>query len=149
MDELRPLPAPPRCRGIPIGDGNYTGCAYGYGDITPLTGPPDCPVCEGSGYENVRGTFLPHSEFGDPDCCGCLNAVISGDWADIVCNECDAVIRRVSTAGLQNTFDEMELTLDVASEICPHCGAVNLFSGFSRMLAFTCRQCGKAVLRPE
>ena len=90
--ELRPLPLPPRCRGIPLGDGNYTGCAYGYGDITPLTGPPDCPVCEGSGYENVRGTFLPHSEFGDPDCCGCLNGVIHGDWADIVCNECGAVI---------------------------------------------------------
>src|SRR6185437_2236049 len=28
-DEVRPLPAPPRCRGIPVGDGTYTGCAYG------------------------------------------------------------------------------------------------------------------------
>ena len=26
--ELRPLPPPPRCRGIPLGAGNYTGCAY-------------------------------------------------------------------------------------------------------------------------
>ena len=34
-DEVRPLPAPPRCRGIPIGDGNYTGCAYGDGDLAP------------------------------------------------------------------------------------------------------------------
>ena len=65
------------------------------------------------------------------------------------CNECDTVIRTVSAADLQNTFDEMELTLDVASELCPHCGAVNLFSGFSRMMAFTCRQCGTGVLRSE
>src|SRR5216683_2382683 len=48
--ELRPLP-PPRCRGIPIGDGNYTGCAYGYGDVPPFTAPVDCPVCNGSGFE--------------------------------------------------------------------------------------------------
>jgi uncharacterized protein (DUF983 family) len=39
----------------------------------------------------------------------------------------------------------MELTLDVTSAICPHCGAVNLFPGFARMLAFVCRECGKAV----
>ncbi len=25
--EIRPLPDPPRCRGVPIGDGNYTGWA--------------------------------------------------------------------------------------------------------------------------
>ena len=54
--------------------------------------------------------FGGYSEFGNPDCCGCLNGVINGDWADIVCDECDAVIRTVSAADLQNTFDEMELT---------------------------------------
>ncbi len=42
MNEERPLP-PPRCRGIPLGDGNYTGCAYGYVDITPLTGRAIAP----------------------------------------------------------------------------------------------------------
>ena len=74
--ELRPLPPPPRCRGIPLGDGNYTGCAYGYGDLAPFTGPRDCPVCNGSGFEGRIETTLPHSDFGDPDCCGCLNGVI-------------------------------------------------------------------------
>ena len=49
--KLRPLPPPPRCRGIPLGDGNYTGCAYGYGDLAPFTGSRDCPVCDGSGFE--------------------------------------------------------------------------------------------------
>jgi hypothetical protein len=35
--EARPLPQPPRCRGIPLSNGDYTGCAFGYGDIPPFT----------------------------------------------------------------------------------------------------------------
>ena len=73
----------------------------------PLTGPCDCPVCHGSGYENVVGTI--HSDFGDPECCGCLNAVVHGDQADVVCNECGAILRSVPAADLRKTFDEMEL----------------------------------------
>jgi len=84
-----------------------------------------------------------------PDCCGCLNGVIRGEQADIVCNECGTVLRIVPVANVGQTLTELELTLEVASEVCPHCGSVNLFPGFSRMLAFTCRQCGKAILRPE
>ena len=145
--KLRPLP-PPRCRGIPLGDGNYTGCAYGYGDLAPFTGPRDCPVCNGSGFEGHIETTLPHSDFGDPECCGCLNGVIRGDQADIVCNECGTVLRTVPATNVGQTLTELEITLEVASEMCPHCGSVNLFPGFSRMLAFICRQCGKAVLRP-
>jgi hypothetical protein len=132
-------------RGIPLGDGKYTGCLYGYGDLTPLTGPCDCPVCNGSGFEGVIGTTLPHSDFGDPDCCGCLNGVMRGDEADIVCNECDAVVRTVPAAELQQTLTEMGLTLDVCTEQCQHCGAANVFPGFSVMMAFTCQQCGKVV----
>jgi hypothetical protein len=49
---IRPLPPPPRCRGIEIGPGHYTGgCTFGYGDIPPLSEPCDCPVCNGSGVE--------------------------------------------------------------------------------------------------
>jgi hypothetical protein len=54
--EVHPLPQPPRCRGIPIGDGNCTGCAYGYGDVPPFHPPCDCPICNGSGIE---GGFTP------------------------------------------------------------------------------------------
>jgi ribosomal protein S27E len=144
---IRPLPLPPRCRGIPIGDGNYTGCAYGYGDMPPFTGPRDCPVCEGSGIEPdaVVGTTLPHSSFSDPNCCGCLNRVIQRDQADIMCNECNAVVRTVPVGDLRRTLDEMELTLDVATAKCPHCGAVHLSPGFSELRAFTCKQCGEVV----
>ena len=28
--EIKPLPEPPRCRGLPLGDGHYSGCSYGY-----------------------------------------------------------------------------------------------------------------------
>jgi len=45
----------------------------------------------------------------------------------------------------QKTFDEMELTLDMCSEMCPHCGAVNLMPGFSKILAYTCSECGEPV----
>lgn len=48
---MRPLPDRPRCRGIELPDGNFTGCAYGYGDCEPFTGPCDCPTCNGSGIE--------------------------------------------------------------------------------------------------
>ena len=145
-DEVRPLPEPPRCRGIPIGDGNFTGCSYGYGDCPPFTEPRDCPICHGSGIEGgVVATTLAHADFGDPNCCGCLNGVIRADEADIVCNECRVLMRTVPVTDLPKTFDEMELSLDVASALCPHCRSVNLFPGFREMLAFTCTSCGKGV----
>ena len=54
-------------------------------------------------------------------------------------------MRVVRAEDLRRTQDEMQLSLDIASEQCPHCGAVNLFPGFSPMMAYTCRQCGEAV----
>src|ERR1700678_977235 len=82
-----------------------------YGDVAPFTGPRDCPVCNGSGFEGHIGTTLPHSDFGDPECCGCLNAVIRGDHADIVCNECGTVLRTVPAANVGQTLTELEITL--------------------------------------
>jgi uncharacterized protein (DUF983 family) len=48
------------------------------------------------------------------------------------------------TAEAQHVLDEMEASEDLTSAPCPHCGAANLFPGFSQILAFTCRECGKA-----
>ena len=45
-------------------------------------------------------TSIPHASFGDADCCGCLNGVVRGDQADIIRNECGAVVRRVSAGQL-------------------------------------------------
>ena len=39
---------------------------------------------------------------------------------------------------------EMELTLDICSETCPYCSSV--IPGFSKVLMFTRRECGKAVV---
>jgi uncharacterized protein (DUF983 family) len=46
---------------------------------------------------------------------------------------------------LQQTLTKMELTLDLCSAVCPHCEAVNLFPGFSQIMAFTCKECGEVV----
>jgi hypothetical protein len=64
-------------------------------------------------------TTLPHSSFGAPDCCGCLNGIIRGDQADTMCNECDFIIRTVASTELRQTLTEMELTLDMCTELCP------------------------------
>jgi RNase P subunit RPR2 len=96
-------------------------------------------------FNDVIGTTLPHSEFGDPECCGCFNAVIRGDVASITCNECNVVLKTVPTADAQHALHEMELSLDMTIENCPHCGAVNLFPGFSEMMAFICSKCGEPV----
>ena len=95
--------------------------------------------------EPAEWPILAHADFGDPACCGCLSPVARVDQADIVCDECAAILRTVPVADIRTTFDEMEASLDVASEKCPHCGEVNLCPGFSRMLAFVCRECGEGV----
>ena len=79
-----------------------------------------------------RVPIIPHSDFGDAGCCGCLFGVTQGDLAKIVCNECQVVVRTVPASDLQRTLDEMELEGDVASAVCPHCGATHLAPGFSR-----------------
>ena len=92
------------------------------------------------------GTIRPHSDFGDPSCCGCLKAIIRGSRAEITCNECHKIVRIVSASDIHRTLDQMQLALDIATAKCSRCGAVNLFPGFSKMLAFTCKECGQAVM---
>lgn|ERR1035441_2290516 len=76
-----------------------------------------------------RVPIISHSDFGDPDCCGCLFGVTQGDLAEIVCNECLVVVRAVPASDLQRTLDEMEVAGGVASAVCPHCGATHLAPG--------------------
>ena len=63
---------------------------------------------------------------------------------EIRCNECNTPIRTVPASDLQRTLAKMELNGDVASAICPHCGAVDLAPGFSRLITFVCDECGRA-----
>jgi uncharacterized protein (DUF983 family) len=68
-----------------------------------------------------------------------------GHQVDITCNECGLTLKTVPAADSRRTLEEMELTLPVASEKCPHCGFVNLFPGFDKMLGYHCRNCGEYV----
>ena len=93
--------------------------------------------------ERIAVTKISHAEFGDPDCYGFFDVWRRGKNAEIQCSECLLVYRTVPFAEWQEALDEMELGLSVAVA-CPHCGAVNLFPGFSQLDAFICRECCKA-----
>lgn len=42
-------------------------------------------------------------------------------------------------------LDEMEASLEVASEKCPNCGKVSLFPGFAQMEVYPCQGCGELI----
>lgn len=89
--------------------------------------------------------IVPHADHGDVECCGCLFPVIRGNVADLVCNECGAVVRTVPAAEAEQTLLQMAMTGGVCSETCPHCTALNAFTGFSAMEAYICCECGLGV----
>jgi hypothetical protein len=66
--------------------------------------------------EHIVGTTLPHMDFGDP--CGCLNGIIRGDQAEIVCNECDAVVRTLQAADLEAVLQTMAQTEVICTTTC-------------------------------
>jgi hypothetical protein len=85
--------------------------------------------------------LVPHTDYGDQECCGIIMPVESGDQADLVCNECGAVISSV-----EPTLLRMAMSGGLCSETCPHCGQLNTFPGFSSMEAYTCRHCDLGVI---
>ena len=111
----------------------------------------------GGGYtenvdeEHIVGTTLPHADFGDPDCCGCLNGIIRGDHADIVCNECGMVVRTLAAGDLQKAFDQMELTLEMCQRDVPSLRCRELDFGVFKdrgVYLFGMRGTGPSVRRP-
>ena len=100
-------------------------------------------------------TFVPeypilvgHSDYGDPECCGIVMPVERGKHADLVCNECGAVIATVSASEAEATLLRMALSGGFCSATCPHCGVLNTFPGFTSMAAYTCHHCGQGVVIP-
>jgi hypothetical protein len=67
----------------------------------------------------VIGTTIPHSSFGDPECCGCLNGIIKDGVAEVVCNECEAVLLRLRAEELRRVLVGMECQLDLAARRMP------------------------------
>jgi hypothetical protein len=51
----------------------------------------------------------------------------------------------VAAGELEKALHEMELSMDIASATCSHCGAVDLRPGFSRLLVLTCDECGEVT----
>src|SRR5580698_9236438 len=92
-------------------------------------------------YMREMPILVPHTDYGDQECCGIIMPVESGDQADLVCNECGAVISSV-----EPTLLRMAMSGGLCSETCPHCGQLNTFPGFSSMEAYTCRHCDLGVI---
>jgi hypothetical protein len=89
---------------------------------------------------------IPHEWVGGIDCCGCLVVEERGKLADLVCNECNQVVKTVAAAEVPMALSQMLLSQQENCHAhCPHCGALNVFPGFSPMLAFICSACGKGV----
>lgn len=91
-----------------------------------------------------RPAFIfPHSDHGDPECCGLLMPVARGDQAHITCNECGALVSIVPLSHADAALAEM-VSSEFCTARCPHCD-VNMFPGFSAIEAFICKECGNGV----
>jgi hypothetical protein len=89
--------------------------------------------------------IIPHEDIADVDCCGCLMVRVRGGEADILCNECGAVIRTLAVGDVEAAMLEMARTDTICSARCTHCGALNTFPRFSAIEAFVCSECGQGV----
>ena len=72
--------------------------------------------------------IVPHSDHGDEECCGCLYPVERGDLADLVCNECGALIQTVPIGEVEPTLLRSRAT---PVEFARLTTAVNLYVDFN------------------
>src|SRR5207253_2792071 len=89
--------------------------------------------------------IVPHEHVAQVDCCGCLMVQTRGNQAEILCNECGAIIRTVAERDVLSAMLELARTDLICSATCTHCGAPHIFYRMSSMIAFTCRECGEGV----
>ncbi len=90
--------------------------------------------------------IVPHEEHGDAECCGCLMPIMRGDQADLVCNECGAVVGTVAASEVEHTLLQMAMAAGMCNEVCPICGGLNTFLGFTAMESYICRHCSEGVV---
>jgi predicted RNA-binding Zn-ribbon protein involved in translation (DUF1610 family) len=88
--------------------------------------------------------IVPHAH-----CCGLITAVRRRAVADLLCNECGAILRTLPADTADDVLAQMAATDTVTSHTCPHCGGLNAFPGFSLMFAYVCRHCGQGVAIDE
>jgi hypothetical protein len=89
--------------------------------------------------------IIPHEHVAKVECCGCLMARARDDQADILCNECGAIIRTVAVGEVLSAMLELARTDLICSATCTHCGALNAFPEVSSIIAFVCGECGEGV----
>ena len=78
------------------------------------------------------------------DCDGCLIVVERGDMVEIKCNSCGVVVDTVPIGRAGSRLMELA-SAEMCSARCPHCGATNVFRGFTAIEAFVCQECGEGV----
>jgi len=72
-------------------------------------------------------TTIPHSEFDDPDCCGCLNVIgRTRMFVEFVCNECGAVVACAGEEDMEAAIHVLELNCPVTTSVCPRCDFTNV-----------------------
>jgi hypothetical protein len=93
---------------------------------------------------NDRIPVIPHESLG-ADCRGCLVIRVRADLADIVCDECATVIRKVALEEVEDALLQLVQKDTVCTARCRKCGALNTFPGFSAIIAFICSRCHRGV----
>ena len=87
----------------------------------------------------------------DKVCCGLIMPAQTSVGVELLCNECGLVMAMVPTmAEAEEILMRLAMEDGLCSEVCPNCGATNVFTGFDSMLMFVCRHCcaGVEVKRP-
>ncbi len=78
-----------------------------------------------------------------------VDAVDGTTYSEFLCSTCFTILltfQRVKALGTTKEAKASEMVgRAVCSETCPHCGALNTFPGWRRMLAYVCRDCGEGV----
>jgi hypothetical protein len=92
--------------------------------------------------------IISHEDVADVRCCGCLIVRERDGQAEVLCNECAAVIRTVPLEDVDAVMTELAGTDVFCSAVCQHCGAVNTFPGMTAIEAFICRECNQGVAVP-
>ena len=92
--------------------------------------------------------IVPHSLIADVNCCGCLIPEIRGKKADLICNECSALIDTVPTAEIKPALLKLAMSGGSCSATCQYCRAVQVFPGFTSIDAFICQECGAGNVVP-
>jgi hypothetical protein len=87
-------------------------------------------------FQDERGYLLVrHKVATRADCEGCPIVEEQGDMADLKCNSRGAVVDTVPIHQAGTRFMELA-SVEICSAPCPHCGATNVFRGFTIIEAF-------------